>query len=81
MIRSKGFVYSVDTNLDDMLALLLDVCYTVPGLVCVPWKVTRITGVELWCSGIEHAQLSCCDVVSVAVIGSLKIFFLISLVV
>jgi hypothetical protein len=38
-----------------MLALLMDVCYTVPGLVCILWKVTRITGVELCCSGMEHA--------------------------
>jgi len=54
MIRCLGFGYPVDTNSNDMLALLLDVCYTVPGLVFVSWKVTRKTGVELWC-GIEHA--------------------------
>lgn len=55
VIRCLGFVYLIDTNWNDMLALLLDVCYAVPGLACVLWKVTRITCVELWCSGIEHA--------------------------
>ena len=47
VIRCLGFVYPVDTNWNDMLSLSLDVCYTVPGLVYVLWKVTRITGVML----------------------------------
>jgi len=55
VIGCLGFVYPVDTNWNDTLALLLDVCYTVPGLMCVLWKVTRITGVKLCCSGMEHA--------------------------
>lgn len=33
VIRCLGFVYPVDTNWNDMLALLMDVCYSVPGLV------------------------------------------------
>jgi hypothetical protein len=55
VIRCLGFVYPADINWNDMLATLLDVCCAVPGLMCVLWKVTRITAVELWYSGSEHA--------------------------
>jgi hypothetical protein len=62
------------TNWNDMLASLLGVCCAVPGLVRVPWKVTSMTAVRYGVVGLKMHNY--CDVVVVAITGSLKMFLI-----
>jgi len=62
-----------------MLGLLLDVCYTIPMLMYVLWKVVRVTAIELWCLHSEHLYWSYNNGSAVAITGSGITFLIITL--
>jgi len=66
-------------NRNDMLGLLLDLCYTVPTLMYVLWKVMRVTAIELWFLDSEHLYWSYYDGGAVAMAGSAITFLIITL--
>jgi len=63
-----------------MLGLLLDICYTIPTLKYVLWKVMRVTTNELWCLNSEHLYWSYYDGGAVAEAGSAITFLIITLI-
>jgi hypothetical protein len=62
-----------------MLGLLLDVCCTVPTLMCVLWKIMKVAAIELWCLDNEHLYWSYYDGGAVTIAGSAKSFLSITL--
>lgn len=68
-------------NKNDMLGLLLDICYTVATLMYVLWKVMRVTAIELRCLDSEHLYWNYYDGGAVAIAGSAITFLIITHVV
>jgi hypothetical protein len=66
-------------NRNDILGLLLGICYTVATLMCVLWKAMRATAIELWCLDGEHLYWSYYDGRAVAIAGSPITFLIITL--